>query len=104
MLNSHIYIRLSVIGMSMLGITRSKLKNMRIPLFLPTLQEVNEIMTEVAQNEVIFTVSLRRLNDGYTLTIQDIVNKGILGEITFVRVRLSHNGLLPTGYLIISLV
>lgn len=58
----------------------------------PTLQEVNEIMTEVAQNEVIFTVSLPRLNDGYTLTIQDIVNQGLLGEITYVRVRLSHNG------------
>lgn len=58
----------------------------------PTLQEVNEIMTEVAQNEVKFTVSLPRLNDGYTLTIQDILNQGLLGEITYVRVRLSHNG------------
>lgn len=58
----------------------------------PTLQEVNEIMTAVSKNEVKLTVSLPRLNDGYTLTIQDILNQGLLGEITYVRVRLSHNG------------
>lgn len=58
----------------------------------PTLKEVNEIITEVNNNGVKFTVSLPRLNDGYTLSIQDILSQGLLGEITYVRVRLSHNG------------
>lgn len=38
------------------------------------------------------TVSLPRLNDGYTLTIQEILSQELLGKITYVRVRLSHNG------------
>ncbi|RUT41428.1 Gfo/Idh/MocA family oxidoreductase [Paenibacillus anaericanus] len=58
----------------------------------PTLKEVNEIITEVNNNGVKFTVSLPRLNDGYTLSIQDILSQGLLGDITYVRVRLSHNG------------
>lgn len=58
----------------------------------PTLSEVNEILSEVSNHGVKLTVSLPRLNDGYTLTIQDILSQGLLGEITYVRVRLSHNG------------
>lgn len=57
-----------------------------------TLTEVNEIISEVANSGVKLTVSLPRLNDGYTLSIQDILSQGLLGEITYVRVRLSHNG------------
>ncbi|GGH28684.1 Gfo/Idh/MocA family protein [Paenibacillus segetis] len=58
----------------------------------PTLTEVNEIISEVADHGVKLTVSLPRLNDGYTLSIQDILSQGLLGDITYVRVRLSHNG------------
>ncbi|MFD3260022.1 Gfo/Idh/MocA family protein [Paenibacillus lentus] len=58
----------------------------------PTLQEVQEIMDEVAKSRVKFAVSLPRLNDGYTLAIQDVLGQGLLGKITYVRVRLSHNG------------
>lgn len=58
----------------------------------PTLKEVNEIISEVSKNEVKLTVSLPRLNDGYTLSIQEILSQGLLGEVTYVRVRLSHNG------------
>lgn len=57
-----------------------------------TLSEVNEILSEVSENGVKLTVSLPRLNDGYTLSVQDILNQRMLGEITYVRVRLSHNG------------
>lgn len=60
----------------------------------PSLQEVREIMEEVERSGVKFTVSLPRLNDGYTLALQDILERGLLGEITYVRVRLSHNGAL----------
>ncbi|KHL96032.1 oxidoreductase [Paenibacillus sp. IHB B 3415] len=57
-----------------------------------TLSEVNEILSEVSDHGVKLTVSLPRLNDGYTLSVQEILNQGLLGEITYVRVRLSHNG------------
>jgi predicted dehydrogenase len=57
-----------------------------------TLKEVNEIITEVAESKVKLTVSLPRLNDGYTLSIQEVLSQGLLGQITYVRVRLSHNG------------
>lgn len=57
-----------------------------------TIKEVNTIISDVQDNGVKMTVSLPRLNDGYTLTIQDILNQGLLGKVTYVRVRLSHNG------------
>lgn len=57
-----------------------------------TLKEVHTIISDVQDNGVKMTVSLPRLNDGYTLTIQDVLNQGLLGKVTYVRVRLSHNG------------
>lgn len=58
----------------------------------PTLREVNAILTEVQRNNVKLTVSLPRLNDGYTLAIRDILQQNLLGKLTLVRARLSHNG------------
>ncbi|MCR2803827.1 Gfo/Idh/MocA family protein [Paenibacillus soyae] len=58
----------------------------------PTLQEVNRILAAVESAGVKLTVSLPRLNDGYTLAIQELLEQGALGGITQVRVRLSHNG------------
>jgi predicted dehydrogenase len=58
----------------------------------PTLSEANEIIAEVNKSGVKLTVSLPRLNDGYTLAIQDLLAQGVVGDITLVRSRLSHNG------------
>lgn len=58
----------------------------------PTIQEVNEIMTEIDKGGVKLTVSLPRLNDGYTQAIRQVLHEGLLGDTTYVRVRLSHNG------------
>lgn len=58
----------------------------------PTLKEANEIVAAVEKNGVKLTVSLPRLYDGYTLKIQEILKEGLLGELTYVRVRLAHNG------------
>lgn len=58
----------------------------------PTSKEVNEILAAVEKSNVKLTVSLPRLNDSYTLAIQEIIDQGLLGELTQVRVRLSHNG------------
>ncbi|MGC5771966.1 Gfo/Idh/MocA family oxidoreductase [Paenibacillus pabuli] len=57
-----------------------------------TVKEVNTIISDVQDSGVKMTVSLPRLNDGYTLTIQDVLSQGLLGKVTYVRVRLSHNG------------
>lgn len=58
----------------------------------PTLHEVNEILGAAREHQVKLTVSLPRLNDGYTLAIRDILDQELLGKVTLVRVRLSHNG------------
>ncbi|RXZ78291.1 gfo/Idh/MocA family oxidoreductase [Paenibacillaceae bacterium] len=58
----------------------------------PTLQEVNGIIEAVKSANVKLTVSLPRLNDNYTLAIQEVLEQNLLGELTLARVRLSHNG------------
>ncbi|MEF3309893.1 Gfo/Idh/MocA family oxidoreductase [Paenibacillus sp. GYB004] len=57
-----------------------------------TLREANEIVEAVNRSGVKLTVSLPRLNDGYTLAIQEVLREGLLGELTLVRARLSHGG------------
>jgi predicted dehydrogenase len=58
----------------------------------PTLKEANAILAAVRRNGVKLTVSLPRLNDGYTLKIREILREGLLGELTYARVRLAHDG------------
>jgi 1,5-anhydro-D-fructose reductase (1,5-anhydro-D-mannitol-forming) len=62
-----------------------------------TLSEANEILAAVEQAGVKLTVSLPRLNAGYTQAIQAILAAGQLGELTQARVRLSHGGALRTA-------
>ena len=57
-----------------------------------TQAESNAILKEVQENRVKMTVSLPRLYAGYTATIQDILQQGLLGQVTYVRARLSHDG------------
>ncbi|MBD0382709.1 Gfo/Idh/MocA family protein [Paenibacillus sedimenti] len=63
----------------------------------PTLQEVNDILQAVEAAGVKLTVSLPRLNASYTLAIQEILRQELLGQLTLVRTRLSHNGGLSTA-------
>jgi 1,5-anhydro-D-fructose reductase (1,5-anhydro-D-mannitol-forming) len=62
-----------------------------------TLREANQILAAVEQAGVKLTVSLPRLNAGYTQAIQAILAAGQLGELTEVRTRLSHNGAISTS-------
>ncbi|WP_372010118.1 Gfo/Idh/MocA family protein [Paenibacillus chitinolyticus] len=57
-----------------------------------TKKESDEIMDAVREAGVVMTVSLPRLNAPYTLAIRDILEQGVLGKLTLVRTRLSHNG------------
>lgn len=58
----------------------------------PTMKEANEIIAAVQETGVKLTVSLPRLNDSYTFAVQNVIREGLLGELTFVRVRVAHNG------------
>jgi predicted dehydrogenase len=62
----------------------------------PTLHECNEILAAIEQAGVKLTVSLPRLNAGYTRAIREIIAQQQLGELTLVRARLSHNGAVRT--------
>ncbi len=58
----------------------------------PTAKEVSEIIAAVREAGVKLTVSLPRLYDNYTQTIDRVLREGKLGKLTLARVRLSHNG------------
>lgn len=62
-----------------------------------TLRDANQILAAVAQAGVKLTISLPRLNAGYTQAIQAILAAGQLGQLTQARVRLSHGGGLCTA-------
>jgi predicted dehydrogenase len=64
----------------------------------PTLREANQILAAVERAGVKLTVSLPRLNAGYTQAIQAILAGGRLGTPTLVRARLSHNGVMGRAY------
>jgi 1,5-anhydro-D-fructose reductase (1,5-anhydro-D-mannitol-forming) len=57
-----------------------------------TLKETNEILSAVEKAGIKLVVSLPRLYDSYTQAIIKILNEKLLGELTLVRTRLSHNG------------
>ncbi|CAI6042659.1 Inositol 2-dehydrogenase/D-chiro-inositol 3-dehydrogenase [Paenibacillus sp. JJ-100] len=57
-----------------------------------TQAESDVILKEVQANQVKMTVSLPRLYTGYTATIQEVLQQQLLGQITYVRARLSHDG------------
>ncbi|MGF7032886.1 putative dehydrogenase [Paenibacillus mucilaginosus] len=61
-----------------------------------TQKEAVEILQAVEAAGVKLTVSLPRLNHSYTLAVQDILARRLLGELTLVRTRLSHNGAVST--------
>jgi 1,5-anhydro-D-fructose reductase (1,5-anhydro-D-mannitol-forming) len=58
----------------------------------PTMKEANQILAAIQETGVKLTVSLPRLNDSYTLAVQNVIREGLLGELTLVRVRVAHNG------------
>lgn len=62
----------------------------------PTLNESKQIVTAVNTAGVKLMVSLPRLYSGSTLAIKDILDRKLLGEVTKVRVSISHDGALRT--------
>lgn len=62
----------------------------------PSVQQCQDIVAAVERSGVVLAVSLPRLNEGYTLAIKDVLDRQLLGELTLVRTRLSHNGAIRT--------
>jgi predicted dehydrogenase len=63
----------------------------------PTLREAREVVAEVEEAGVTFVVSLPRLYAGYTQAIRQALTGGEIGEPTYLRVRVSHDGALPSA-------
>jgi predicted dehydrogenase len=61
-----------------------------------TIQDCKEILSVVKENKVKLLVSLPRLTENYYLYAQEIVDKGLLGQLTSIRCRLSHDGAVAT--------
>lgn len=62
----------------------------------PTQQEAQQIVATTERESVTFVVSLPRLYAGYTRAIKQVLDRGLLGEVTYLRIRISHDGALPT--------
>jgi predicted dehydrogenase len=64
-------------------------------LLAPTVAEAEEIVAATDANGVKLVVSLPRLAHGYTQAIKEVIAGGELGQLTYGRVRLSHDGAVP---------
>ncbi len=58
----------------------------------PTLREAHEILDAANSSGIKLTVSLRRLYEPYTAAIKAVIDHGVLGDLTMVRVRDAHDG------------
>ncbi|MEV0288830.1 Gfo/Idh/MocA family oxidoreductase [Kribbella sp. NPDC050820] len=65
-------------------------------LLAPTVAEAEEILAAADANGVKVVVSLPRLSHGYTQAISVVLASGELGQLTYARVRLSHDGAVPS--------
>jgi 1,5-anhydro-D-fructose reductase (1,5-anhydro-D-mannitol-forming) len=61
-------------------------------LLAPTVEESEQIIDTADKAGVALVVSLPRLYHGYTRAIMERLDEGQLGEPTFCRIRLSHDG------------
>jgi 1,5-anhydro-D-fructose reductase (1,5-anhydro-D-mannitol-forming) len=61
-------------------------------MLAPTVAECEDIVAVAAANGVTLTVSLPRLYEAMTLRIRQLIADGALGDITYTRVRMAHDG------------
>ncbi|HYI33061.1 MAG TPA: Gfo/Idh/MocA family oxidoreductase [Glaciibacter sp.] len=61
-------------------------------LLAPTVSECHEILDAVEANGVKLVVSLPRLHEATTVTARRLVDDGKLGDLTYARVRMAHDG------------
>ena len=61
-----------------------------------TVKECEEILEAVDRNNVQLMVNLPRLTESFYLYAQQALDKGLLGDITYIRCRVAHNGSVPS--------
>ncbi|MEV8213456.1 Gfo/Idh/MocA family oxidoreductase [Leifsonia sp. NPDC077715] len=61
-------------------------------ILAPTVAEAEELVDLAREAGVALVVSLPRLYDDYTVAIERVLDEGTLGELTYSRVRLAHDG------------
>ena len=61
-------------------------------ILAPTVAEAEELVDLARDAGVALVVSLPRLSDDYTAAIERILDEGTLGDLTYSRVRLAHDG------------
>ncbi|HEU5487009.1 MAG TPA: Gfo/Idh/MocA family oxidoreductase [Microlunatus sp.] len=61
-------------------------------LLAPTVAEADELLTAARAAGRQVVVSLPRLYHGYTTAVTEVLEAGTLGQLTYARVRLSHDG------------
>ncbi len=61
-------------------------------LLAPTVEQAEELIEAAAERGIALVVSLPRLYEGHTKAVADTIASGKLGELTYTRVRLAHNG------------
>ncbi|MDN4613368.1 Gfo/Idh/MocA family oxidoreductase [Leifsonia sp. F6_8S_P_1B] len=61
-------------------------------LLAPTVDEAEDLVHRASAAGVALVVSLPRLYDDYTVAIERILDEGSLGDLTYSRVRLAHDG------------
>jgi len=61
-------------------------------LLAPTVAECEALIGQAREAGLALIVSLPRLYHGYTLAVRDLLASGVLGPLTYARVRLSHDG------------
>ena len=61
-------------------------------LLAPTVAEASNVIAAADRHGVVLLVSLPRLAYGSTAAIADLLDRGRLGEATYARVRLAHDG------------
>jgi len=62
-----------------------------------TVVETDQILAAVAEADVAFAVSLWRSDRAYTHQIADLIESGVVGEVTALRIRDGHPLALPTA-------
>ncbi|MCM3717789.1 Gfo/Idh/MocA family protein [Fictibacillus phosphorivorans] len=60
-----------------------------------TLSDCEEIYKAVEKANIQLMVSLPRLTENYYLYAQEVLDQGLLGNLTTIRCRLAHNGAVP---------
>ncbi len=61
-----------------------------------TVKECEEILDAVDKNKVQLMVNLPRLTESFYLYAQQAVDIGLLGDLTYIRCRVAHNGSVPS--------